>query len=539
MTGPETSGDGGRRARTCARGAHRRLGGRRLASALTRFGRGVALILAVLSAPAATGRDPDAGWFKLVTPNFELYGNGRESEARRLMRELETFRHVVSRFLGLTNEHRRPALVFYFDRDESFRPYKPSFDGTPSPVSGFHTQDPLDYALALSRQPKGSTTMRVLFHEYTHLLTARQFRRAPLWVNEGVAEVFSTFEGEDDRFDIGVALTNHVFDLYRRPPMPLSRLLTVTHASREYNEATRAGSFYATSWALAHYLLFARRGFETNVMARYAEVSAGTTNLVEAFRVAFGATPEELQPFLQVYLRGGSYTVVRQSYPDLTATRPSRARLAPGELDFALGRLLQLVQHNDRARERLERSASAAPRDPRPHEALALLAWRQRERQDLIRHGDRAIELGSREAFVHFLAAQARYETASDKSLGAAARNEAFREGRRHCEQALALDPDLAAAHHLLGVFVLSANPGTPALAAVHIEEALRCDPQYRPALLTRVSLLAMQRDFDGARRALAGLLAGPLPADLRATANQIALEIEAAARTAGGGPAP
>jgi Tfp pilus assembly protein PilF len=482
--------------------------------------------------PAAAAKSPEE-WFKLVSPNFVLYSNSRDGEAGRLLRELETFRHVVSRFLALTNVQRRPALVYYFADDQSFHAFKPRFGDQPRPLSGFHVTDPSADALAVSRSTRGGAARRVLFHEYIHLLTARQFRHAPLWAKEGVAEIFSTFERVKDRFDIGVAMTNHVFYLRDNGIMDLPALLAVTHESPDYNEASRAGRFYATSWLLAHYVTFGRGGFQTNVLARYAALCSGTTNQVQAFRAAFGVTAADLTDGLEQYLRAGVYTIVRQTYPDLDDVRPARVRLEPAELDFALGRLLQLVDHPEAARKRLERAAAAAPMDPRPAEAMALLAWREGDGPRTRRHVEDALRHDSRDAFVHFLAADICYQDLAQPTLPAVRRRQLLSQGRRWVERSVELDPGLAPAHHLLGVYVHSGNRGSPVLAMAHIEQALRCDPQYKPALLTLASLFAAQGDFARAQSVLGGLMAGPLPPNLREVAQRVASEIEDAGRTA------
>lgn len=488
----------------------------------------------VLGACNGLAADREREGFKLLSPNFELYGNGREPEARRLLRELETFRYVVSRFLGLTNVQRRPALVYLFRDDASFRPFKPRYNGKAATLSGFHSEDPMDYVLALSRQARDSATMRVLFHEYTHLLTARQFRNAPVWLHEGVAEVFATFEGRDDRFDIGVALTNHAYFLQRQPPMPVQQLLSVTRDSPDYNERARAGPFYASSWLLAHHLLFARRGFESNVVSRYAAACSTTTNPLVAFQSGFNTTPQQLDAALREYVRGGSYTIVRQTYPDLETARTRSTPLAPGEWDYAMGRLLQLTQQDEAAQTRLLAATARAPTDPRPFEALSLMAWRRGDRAALRTHTDRALAAGSDNPFLHFLSAEVSYqELLRRRSESGGGFPEAdLARGRKHCVRALELDPWLAPAHHLLGIYSLAENPRAPALAMVHVQRALRFDPLYKPAQLTLASLFAAQGNMGMARQLLASLLAGPLPEDLRAAARNVAEQIERQSRT-------
>ncbi len=200
------------------------------------FGLGWSLLVS----RGAFAADGDASWYKLQSKNFEMFTNVREPDATRLIREVETFRFVVSRFLGLTNVQRRPAMLFYFANDKGFTPFKPQYHGAARAVSGFHVEDPLDYVLALSRQRKDATTMRVLFHEYTHLLTVRQFRSAPIWAHEGIAEVFATFVDGETQFDIGVALTNHVRYLQKEGVGSLVALVNVAQPPAVFVEVSSA-----------------------------------------------------------------------------------------------------------------------------------------------------------------------------------------------------------------------------------------------------------------------------------------------------------
>jgi hypothetical protein len=488
------------------------------------------LVLAgTLLARSGFAEERERDWFKLVSPNFQLYGNGRQSDAKRLLRELETFRHVASRFLGLTNVQRRPALVYFFKDDDSFKPFKPRYNDRPATISGFHTEDPMDYLLALSKQARESATMHVLFHEYTHLLTSRQFRDAPIWLNEGVAEVFATFEERDDRFNIGVAMTNHAYFLQRQPPLPVRALLSVTRDSRDYNEQARAGPFYASSWLLAHHLLFARRGFESNTVARYAAACSTTTNQLLAFQQGFGVSPLDLDPALKDYVRGGSYTIVRQTYANLAEAQTRAVPFSPGEWDYALGRILQMTRQEELAQARLLAASSRAPLDPRPFEALALQAWRRNDRAAVRSYSEQAITNLSQSAFLHFLSAEAWYQDLMRRRVesGTGLLLSDLEIGRKRCERALHLDPWLAQAHHLMAVYVLAANPRAPALALVHVQRALQYDPQFKPAILTSASLAAAQGHFVQARQILASLLAGPLPEDLRRAARQVADEVE------------
>jgi hypothetical protein len=96
----------------------------------------------------------------------------------------------------------------------------------------------------------------VVFHEYSHLLVGTAVRSIPIWLNEGLAEYYSTFslKSGGKGANIGLAIPRHV-QLLRQRFIPLSQLLAVDQSSELYNEGERRSIFYAESWALTHYLM--------------------------------------------------------------------------------------------------------------------------------------------------------------------------------------------------------------------------------------------------------------------------------------------
>src|SRR5207244_12348069 len=106
---------------------------------------------------------------------------------------------------------------------------------------------------------RGDETSSVVFTEYAHLLMRNSGRGIPLWLNEGLAEYFSTFllESNGREAIVGRPMAVHLALLNQRL-MPVSELLAVGPASPMYNEGDRRSIFYAEAWALTHYLLIAR-----------------------------------------------------------------------------------------------------------------------------------------------------------------------------------------------------------------------------------------------------------------------------------------
>ena len=88
--------------------------------------------------------------------------------------------------------------------------------------------------------------MEVIFHEYTHLLLRRNDEIWPLWLKEGMAEMYSTFEVSDGyHVRIGQPIDHHLQLLAHEPLMPLHQNLVfnVANNSPQYNERSQSGNF--------------------------------------------------------------------------------------------------------------------------------------------------------------------------------------------------------------------------------------------------------------------------------------------------------
>ena len=129
-----------------------------------------------------------------------------------------------------------------FKTDDSFRPYKPLYQGRPANIAGFFQRGQDVNYIALSANIK---TPRVIYHEYVHQLMSDNLASLPPWFQEGFAECFSTLEieGKDKKIRMGRAIGEHVGLLSQRRFMPLEQLFAVTQESKEYNEEEKQGLF--------------------------------------------------------------------------------------------------------------------------------------------------------------------------------------------------------------------------------------------------------------------------------------------------------
>src|SRR5215467_10868622 len=88
-----------------------------------------------LSGTAAYSADK---WTSIHTKNFTLVGNAGESDIRRAGRTLEEFRSAVAMmFPKMDQTSSVPTTILVFKNDESFKPYKPVYQGQPSNLLAF------------------------------------------------------------------------------------------------------------------------------------------------------------------------------------------------------------------------------------------------------------------------------------------------------------------------------------------------------------------------------------------------------------------
>src|SRR5262245_16314889 len=194
-------------------------------------------------------------WLSIRTKNFLLVGNAGESDIRRAGRTLEEFRSAIAMvFPRMEQTSSVPTTILVFKNDESFKPYKPVYQGQPSNLLAFFQPgEDVNYIALAATTPSPN----VVLHEYMHFLLRENVGGLPLWISEGLAECYSTFElTKQNEFTIGQAPEQHVMTLNSNPQfIPVKRLLSIQAGSPEYNESSRQGMFYAESWAMVHYLV--------------------------------------------------------------------------------------------------------------------------------------------------------------------------------------------------------------------------------------------------------------------------------------------
>ena len=94
----------------------------------------------------------------------------------------------------------------------------------------------------------------VAVHEYTHFVVEHAGLRLPLWLNEGLADFYSTLSAHKAQVILGEAPAGRQETLASQSWLDWQTLMAVDHESPYYREPQKMLLFYAQSWAMVHML---------------------------------------------------------------------------------------------------------------------------------------------------------------------------------------------------------------------------------------------------------------------------------------------
>jgi len=327
-------------------------------------------------------------WLKVETPNFEVYTTGGEGAARRTLLYFEQLRSFFLQAQQLKSTADAPVRIIGFKNEKQFRPFRPN-ESASAFYLGAHDRDYIVIGdIGLERH-------ETAIHEYVHLLVKHSDASLPVWLNEGMAEVYSTMTTLGAKVQVGAMNRGRTRVLFNRKWLPLERLLEVKRDSPEYNQKGHTGVFYAQSWALTHMLsLSGEYGPKFNDFLN--AVVAGRPG-AEALEEVYGKTPSEMQDALKTYMRIGQfYLQIYDVQLDKAALEPTVSEASELDAGLALAQLQGSTRKGkEAAMERYRELETSYPDDPRIPEALGYLAWRSQDRETAVEKMKRASELGS------------------------------------------------------------------------------------------------------------------------------------------------
>ena len=247
----------------------------------------LACLTFVACLPAAT-HDP---WLKITSANFELYTTAGERAGRDLVRHLEQVRSFFLQAFGSRLSASRPVRIIAFKNEKEYQPYRPNEFAT-----AFFQPGAIHDLIVMSSA--SSEHYPVAVHEFTHLMIHQSGMELAPWLNEGLAELYSSLEPSGEKILVGQLIPARLHVLRSEPWIPLATLVAVDHSSPFYNEKSHAGMFYAESWALVH-MLNLDPDYRPQLKSLVAALK--DNDPPEAFAKAYGKQLDEVDAALRAY----------------------------------------------------------------------------------------------------------------------------------------------------------------------------------------------------------------------------------------------
>lgn len=379
----------------------------------------------------------EESWIKLKTPHFELYTTAGEKKGREAILYFEQVRSFFLERSPSKKAPESPVRIVAFRSEKQFRPYRINEVAT-----AFYSYDAnRDYIVMEDIDPEHYP---VAIHEYVHLIIRYTGMTVPSWLNEGLAELYSTLKPSGKKAVVGYLIPGRVYEFQRQPLIPLTTLAAVDTESPLYNEKNKAGMFYAESWALTH-MLFLGNGYHDHFTDFLNAIVSGKS-LSATCQSVLGKSIEEVQRDLQVYftkgLNGATFPVkLTKSEEDPDATDANGL-----ESSLALADLLTIEKKRAEARSAYDELEKTYPKRPEIDESLGYLFWNEGNVVAASEHFRKALEEGSGDAVMCYrLGMLARASGAREEAVTA-------------LSKAVDLKPDYVDARLNLGIALLENN---------------------------------------------------------------------------------
>ena len=412
-------------------------------------------ILAVTAGPAIAAPD----WIRIESPHFELFTNAGERSGRRTILYFEQVRDFFLKTGNVGKVPSSPVRIIRFRSPKEFKPYRPF-----KAAAAFYMSSPKRDLIVMGTP--GRQTKNAAVHEYVHLLVKHSGAELPVWLNEGLAELYSTFEPQGKQVAFGKAARV----LGDRKWLALKELMSVDYKSPHFDERDRTKVFYAQSWALTHMLCLSKP-YSQRFSDFLKGVDGGTGE--EAFRWVYGKTLDQVESdFKRYVVQKRLPTMVYEIRLNKSVEKPKVQPTTETEVSLVKAGMLAGLKRREEALEIYRDLARRYPGDWRIPEALGYLASYSGDEESARRHFARAVELEAANPRLHYDFARLLQEADAEPEVIKAV-----------LRKAIALRPDFDDAHRLLGsILLLEGKPGMALAQLMRVKQISREEavPHYQ-----------------------------------------------------------
>src|SRR5665213_959561 len=263
----------------------------------------------------------ESKWIRMQSPNFEAYSSAGERDTRDTLRYFERVRDFFLQLDQREPEKPLPVYVVVFGSEKEYAPYRLNQFATAYYFGGADR----DY-IVMGRP--GEQVAQLAVHEYVHLVARHAGLNLPPWLNEGIAELYSTLRMQGDKVLIGDLIPGRLQALQREKWVPLSVIVSGGQDSPYYNEKNKGGSLYNVGWALVH-MLELSPDYVSKFSQFMGAVQKGTDS-VTALEKTYGKPIATIEKDLQGYIVGNQFYA--RLFPAKLANSKEKFAAAPAPM---------------------------------------------------------------------------------------------------------------------------------------------------------------------------------------------------------------
>lgn len=464
-----------------------------------------AALLPVALLCLAAGPASGASWVEVRTGSFVVRTDAGPERGLEVARALEEIDAALESTLPAAAARKEPLPVLAFARSRDFLRLLPDYRATAggaAAVAAAYFSGSTSDEIVLRLDAQGVSPSSVVYHEAVHSFTRRLLPGLPAWLEEGLAELWSTAAISQARPEgfgrvvLGREHRPHLRRLRREGLVGLDTLLSFERTTPIERE--RAARLYASAWAFSHYLVLGREaagaGWE-EIWRRFARYVEQNRRLGDPL----GPFEAELGP-IEAVAAAVSGALAAEPLPSRSwtfALTPFEAEIRPlreAEVETLLGGFLVRRGAVEPARAHLAAALSAEPDLAPALEAMGLLAYLEGDHRRAVSLLDRTLAEGTADATVrHLVLATLLRESGPDRDPADAV---------RVIGRVVSLRPDLAPAWiQLAQTYAGRAAPWELVQRACEEAVASRPDSAWFRLLLAR-SLLVGGRAGEASREA-------------------------------------
>jgi hypothetical protein len=303
--------------------------------------------------------EASGGWRELTSRHFVLRTDLGPGDGRAALAEFERT-YALLQTLAFANDPPRDRIdVVLFENEQQFRRLAP-----PGAAGYFMPRQVADpdaeptiaiHGRMLVAGQFEETTQRRFRHELTHLFLDHHVRWSPPWLEEGLAEYYSTLKLERSDAVIGTLPNAKILRVdihlissliqglaedrvdFRQLPS-VRELLNADYGT--FHQPGRELPYYAGSWVFVHMMLNGPYGYSPRFV-RFLDLVSTGTSAPEAWRISFDGVPLaqlELQ-FRNYALRSEMEERVLSVKAPLPTEPESVRRMRPDELHLMMARI--------------------------------------------------------------------------------------------------------------------------------------------------------------------------------------------------------